>query len=137
MALGEDDAVLAAQRAALTKKPPERASMAIEKKRSAAAREGKNRFARSSVLKIKEVRLLAVKTLKDPLSLPFRCCYKRHKGMCIYTLEEVRISLDILLRMQQKMAFVHSPQGASLCTQCRRQLYGGLRKSSTCLLYVP
>lgn len=57
IALGEDDAVLAAQRAALTKKPPERASMVIEKKRAAAAREGKNRFARSSVLKIKEVRL--------------------------------------------------------------------------------
>lgn len=55
MSLGEDDAVLAAQRAALTKKPPERASVAMEKKR--AAREGKNRFARSSVLKIKEVRL--------------------------------------------------------------------------------
>lgn len=52
----EDEAVLAAQRAALTKKPQERVSAAIEKKRASAAREGKNRFARSSVMKIKEVR---------------------------------------------------------------------------------
>lgn len=58
VALGEDDAVLAAQRAALTKKPPERASAATERKKAAAAREGKNRFARSSVMKIKEVRLV-------------------------------------------------------------------------------
>ncbi|CAM9385488.1 unnamed protein product, partial [Hapterophycus canaliculatus] len=53
---GEDDAVVAAQRAALTKKPPERASAGVEKKRAAAAvREGKNRFARSSIMRIKEV----------------------------------------------------------------------------------
>ncbi|CAN0006206.1 unnamed protein product [Ectocarpus sp. 12 AP-2014] len=56
MVLGEDDAVMAAQRAALTKKPQERASVAVEKKRAAAAaREGRNRFARSSIMKIKEV----------------------------------------------------------------------------------
>ncbi|CAM9567000.1 unnamed protein product, partial [Pylaiella littoralis] len=55
MAIGEDEALLAAQRAALTKKPQERASAAMEKKRVTAAREGKNKYARSSVLKIKEV----------------------------------------------------------------------------------
>lgn len=55
MIMGEDEAALAAQRAALTKKPQERASAAIGKKRAAAARDGKNRFARSSIMKIKEV----------------------------------------------------------------------------------
>lgn len=70
MTLGEDDAVLAAQRAALTKKPQERASIAAEKKRAAAAREGKNRFARSSILKIKEVRTPFV----TDGNLAGRCC---------------------------------------------------------------
>lgn len=72
MTMGEDEAALAAQRAALTKKPQERASATIEKKRAAAAREGKNKFARSSVMKIKEVSLAG---LRQSGFLPYYVCF--------------------------------------------------------------
>lgn len=55
MATREDDPAIVAQRAAAAKKLQEKAVIAREQKRAAAAREGKSRFARSSVLKIKEV----------------------------------------------------------------------------------
>lgn len=55
MVVGEEDPVVAAQRAAAAKKMQDKATIAREQKRAAAAREGKSRFARSSVLRIKEV----------------------------------------------------------------------------------
>lgn len=56
MIVGEEDPEIVAQRLAAAKKLQDRATIAREQKRAAAAREGKSRFARSSVLKIKEVR---------------------------------------------------------------------------------
>lgn len=60
LVMGEEFPEVEPQRAAVARKPQERATTSInrEQAKSAAAREGKSKFSRSSILRIKEVRFV-------------------------------------------------------------------------------
>lgn len=57
LVMGEEFPEVEPQRVAVARKPQERTTTSREQAKSAAAREGKSKFSRSSILRIKEVRI--------------------------------------------------------------------------------